>query len=116
MPVYNDEVANTVRAVLALRRAPTEWAEISPVLLRLREAVRSKEENQVGATHRALRHYVPTRRVDGFGHELDLENDEGVSPGPGLREVANSLLAELGFPEPPADAEPAAGDGPVRKL
>ena len=105
MPVYYDDVAGTVRAVLAVRRTPQEWAAIEPELRRLRDAVSSGAEAGIAAAEAALADLIDERRVAGFGDDLDAE-DDGVAPDPGLHELVNSLLSDLGFPDRTATEEP----------
>jgi hypothetical protein len=103
--VYYDDVAGTVRAVLAARRTPQEWAAIEPQLRLLRDAVSAGAEADIGAAEEALADLIDERRVAGFGDDLDLA-DDGVAPDAGLHELVNSLLSDLGFPEPEAGEEP----------
>jgi len=109
VPLYYDDVAGTVRAVLAARRGPRQWAEIDQELRRLRDAVRAGDEAGIVHAETALADLVDERRVAGFGDEIDLVDDDGVPAEPGLRELVNSLLTDLGFPEPPAGEEPEQG-------
>jgi hypothetical protein len=105
VPVYYDDVAGTVRAVLAVRRTPQEWAAIEPELRRLRDAVSAGAEAGIAAADEALADLIDERRVAGFGDDLDAE-DDGVEPDQGLRELVNSLLSDLGFPDSKAGEEP----------
>jgi hypothetical protein len=99
-----DVVARTVRSVAAVQRTPKQWAEIQLELLRLRDAVQTGSADRIAAADDILNDLLDDRRVDGFGENIDPgEQEDETPPEPGLRELINSLLSDLGFPEPPAD-------------
>ncbi|GIF20313.1 hypothetical protein BJ973_001781 [Actinoplanes tereljensis] len=113
----NDQVARTVRAALSGGSRPADdWAKIKLDLLALHDAVREGDPDRIEQTRRALAYRSGARRVDPFGEHLDLPEPGGVPPEPGLHELVNTLLTDLGFPTdlPPPGPDLPPPPGPAQ--